>query len=132
MRRLAATLTESPSTPSSNAAAPMASMACLGAFSSGLCSRATRWRARSATDSPAGTCGTRPSRVRSHMLVTGKGAPWPAASTSLTVPRSAMSARFCPNTVGNLATEATIRTGTEDPPAGTETIDPVCSRLAVR
>jgi hypothetical protein len=43
-----------------------------------------------------------------------------------------MSARFCPNTVGNLATEATIRTGTEDPPSGTETIDPVCSRLEVR
>ena len=43
-----------------------------------------------------------------------------------------MSARLRPNTVGNLATEATIRTGTEDPPTGTETVDPVCSRLAVR
>ncbi len=70
--------------------------------------------------------------MRSHTLVTGKGAPWSAASTSLMAPRSAISARFRPNTVGNLATEATIRTGTGNPPTGTETVDPVCSRLAAR
>ena len=65
--------------------------------------------------------------MRSHQRVTGKGAPWSAASTSLTSARSTISAWFCPKTVGNLATDATIRTGTENPLTETETVDPMRS-----
>ena len=132
VRRLAATLTEKPSTPSSTAASPMASRACLGVVSSALCSRVASWSARTATDSPAGKWGTWPPWVLSHNVVTDKGIPWPAASTSLTDPRSAISAWFRPKTVGNLVTDATIRSGTEDPPTGMVRSDPMCSRVAAR
>ena len=133
-RRLAATLTENPPAPSSTAATPMASMACRGAFSSGLFSRAASWLARLATvrPSPAGMRGGSPSAVRSHQRVTGKGGTWLAASRSLTSARSATSARLRPKTVGNLATAATIWTGTGKPLTGTVVDEPTASRLAAR
>ena len=95
----------------------MASMACRGAVSSGLSSRAACWLARLVTDRPrpAGRRGTRPSAVRSHQRVTGKGVAWLAASRSLISARSAISARFCPKTVGKLATDATISDRDREP-----------------
>ena len=112
----------------------MASMACRGAVSSGLSSRAACWLARSVTDRPrpAGRGGTRLSAVRSHQRITGNGVTWLAASRSLISARPAISAPFCPKTVGKLATDATIRTVTENPLSETEMVDPTPSRLAAR
>ena len=71
--------------------------------------------------------------MRSHQRVTGKGGAWLAASRSLTSARSATSARLRPKTVGNLATAATIWTGTGEPPlSGTVVDEPTASRLAAR
>ena len=68
----------------------------------------------------------------SHQRVTGNGIALLATSRSLTSARSAISAWFCPKTVGKLATDATIRTGTGSPLGETKVVDPMPSWLAAR